>query len=99
MNNNTVATNYNLVQQKITNTKNSRDEMISSLENLKRTIENTNQWQGPDAEKHKAALIDFCTKLKNSANWMEAAGKQAIEHSKALNDRALEDARYASRMQ
>ena len=99
MNTNTVATNYDLVQQKITNTKSSRDEMISSLENLKRTIENTTQWQGPDAEKHKAALIDFCIKLKNSANWMEAAGKQAIDHSNSLKNRALEDARYASRMQ
>ena len=91
-----IATNYDLVEQRIRNTASSREEMISSLRNLSQTIQNTTQWQGVDAEKHKAALLDFCTKLTNCARWMEAAGAQAIAHSNKLRERAMRDQNSAS---
>ena len=97
--NNTIATNYDLVEQRIRNTASSRDEMINELTNLSRTIEATNQWQGVDADKHKSALLDFCKKLTNCARWMEAAGNQSIEHSRMLNERAVRDSNSAARFE
>lgn len=97
--NNTIATNYDLVVEKIRNTAESRNAMRQALQTLKQTIENTTQWQGVDAEKHKAALLDFCTKLINSTNWMEAAGNQSIQHASQLKERALRDSNTAARFQ
>lgn len=97
--NNNIATNYDLVEQRIKNTASSREGMISSLKNLSQTIQNTTQWQGADAEKHKTALLDFCDKLTNCARWMEAAGNQAIAHSSRLKERALKDQNSAARFE
>lgn len=93
--NNNIATNYEIVLQKIKSTEASRSEMISALNNLVQTINNTTDWKGVDATKHKEVLLDFCQKLTNCARWMEAAGEQAIEHSNRLKERAWESQRTA----
>lgn len=93
--NNNIATNYDIVEQKIKGTEASRSDMISSLQKLAQVINNTTDWKGVDADKHKAALLDFCQKLSNSARWMEAAGVQALQHSNKLKERALASQRTA----
>lgn len=93
--NNNIATNYDIVEQKIKGTEASRNEMISALSKLAQTINSTSDWKGVDADKHKAALLDFCQKLTNCARWMEAAGAQALQHSNKLKERALASQRTA----
>ena len=86
--NNVIGTNLSLVQEKIKSTETSRAEMVASLKNLIETINNTTDWKGVDADRYKAILIDFCKKLINCANWMDAAGGQATKHAFALLERA-----------
>ena len=93
--NNNIATNYDIVEQKIKGTESSRNEMISALNKLSQTINNTTDWKGVDADKHKEVLLDFCQKLTNCARWMEAAGTQALQHSNKLKERALASQRTA----
>ncbi len=88
---NSIATNFDLVKNNIARTASSRDDMIRALTNLEQTINQTAQWQGVDAESHKAALLDFSQKLKSSAAWMEAAGAASIDHAKKLIERAERD--------
>lgn len=92
---NNVATNYDVVVQKIKGTDASRNEMISSLKSLANTINNTVDWRGPDAEQYKAVLLDFCQKLTNCAYWMQAAGDESIKHSSKLHARAISSQRDA----
>lgn len=86
-----IATNLELVRSRIDGTTSSRDEMIQSLTNLEQSIQQATEWKGIDAEAYKAALLDFCKKLKSSAAWMEAAGSAAKIHSQKLYDRAQRD--------
>lgn len=92
---NNIATNYDIVVEKIKGTSSSREDMIMGLSTLSRTINDTVDWKGVDAERYKAVLLDFCQKLTNCARWMQAAGEQAVQHSSRLKERAIASQRTA----
>lgn len=92
---NNIATNYDIVVEKIKGTSASREDMIMGLSSLSKTINNTVDWKGVDAERYKAVLLDFCQKLTNCAKWMQAAGEQAVKHSGRLKERAIASQRTA----
>lgn len=96
MRNGNIAADYDNVKIALNKMDKNISEMYSSINELKATVDNLNDWKGIDATAYRAVLNLYGNKISNSLNWLKKLDSVISNHAESLYQRALEDQKTAS---
>lgn len=86
-----IAADYDNVKATLAKMDSEINEIVSAINDLRNTIDSTEDWKGVDATTYKAVLKTYAGKINNSTNWLDSLDKIISNHAHVLYQRALQD--------
>lgn len=91
MNNQVIAADYDNVKATIQKMEQEVTQVENSIKNVLTAVNNTTEWQGPDADAYKVVLRNYAKRIERSSRWLKALNKILSSHALALYERAVND--------